>query len=63
MRWQVGVGISPETPGGLNVDESGSTQPPPLLGRVSDVTASQDDELILGEHTQVLWRQNDEETS
>lgn len=45
---QVGAGIGPETPGGLSVDQPGSAQPRPLLGGVSDVTASQDDDMTLG---------------
>lgn len=45
---QAGAGIGPETPGGLSVDQPGSAQPRPLLGGVSDITASKDDGLTLG---------------
>lgn len=59
---QVGAGIRPETPGGLSVGQPASAQPLPLLGGVSDITASQDDDLTLGYQTQPLRGQHDEET-
>lgn len=62
MERQVGAGIRPETPGGLSVGQPASAQPLPLLGGVSDITASQDDDLTLGYQTQPLRGQHDEET-
>lgn len=62
MGRHVGAGVGPETPKGLSVDQPGSTHPRPLLGGVSDITASQDDDLTLGGQTQPPRGQHDEET-
>lgn len=57
------AGIGPETPGGLSVDQPGPACPCPLVGRVSDVTASQDNDPILCYQTQSLGGECDEERS
>lgn len=62
MERQVGGGVSPETPGGLSVNQPGPAQPRPLLGGVSDITTSQEHRLTLGEETQPPRSRDDEET-
>lgn len=62
MGWQVRSGISPETPGGLRVDQPGSIYPSPMMGGVSDITAAQGDDLTLWYETQAPGAQRDEET-
>lgn len=62
LRVGAGVGVGPQTPGGPGVDQPAIVQPRPMLGGVSDITASQEDLLTLGEETQPLRGVHDEET-